>query len=739
MQKIWIDALEFENYGGFVKETQFVREMGQGYLLADGVGEPVAPASTTFCTEHGGMFRFFIRTKNWCTEYSPDGLIIAVDGIKSGHISGKMHSLGWYFEIAADFKLSAGKHKLEVFNTDGWFARFSSVLITDDYSFFPSKETEVWQEERKKIRNCENDVTKYEFDCIVVGGGAAGITAAIAAARHGLKTALVNDRPILGGNGSDEAHVALEGSAHRGYHETGIIYEIKSKKEATGLTWSQIFAEFTKNENNLTVFNDTLVKAAETKENNITSVSAVNTINLSGYIFNADVFVDATGDAWLGYYAGANYRVGREAKFEYNESAAPICADGNTMSGCTTRTVTDGSDTVCSYYAEKTNTPVSFSAPDWAFKLPEGDALGREPQYIDRGHWWLEMPNDYDDIWESEFVRDSMIRMSVGYFNWLKNSWPEKESAKNYKLKSLGLYIAKRESRRLTGDYVMTENDFVDGTEFDDAVCYSGWNIDVHHVDGIFSGDQGEFSVNRVVPITPIPFRSLYSKNIKNLMMAGRCISVTHIGLGPVRVQLTAATISQAVGTAAYLCKKYKKSPKEIGKEHIAELQQILLKEDITILHHFNSDENDLARKSVITADSFTENGKPENVINGKTRLTESENYAWISSKNLPQSITLTFEKETEINQVRITFDIPFSEYLHCFKPSPILKNLVKDYDIDADINGKWIKLAEVRDNIYRLSITDFPKIKTKKIKITVLKSVSGEKAIIPEIRLYNS
>jgi len=737
MQTIWIDALEFENYGGFVRETQFVREMGQGYLIADGVGEPVSPARTVFYVSEDGMYRFFIRTKNWCTDYAPDGLQIVVDGIKSEHICGKMHSQGWYFEIAADFELTVGEHRLEILDTDGWFGRFSAIVITNDYNFYPSRDVKKLLEQRASIKGINSDISKEEFEFIVVGGGVAGLTAAITAARYGVKTALINDRPLLGGNGSDEAHVTLEGSAHKGYHETGVIFEIKNYKENTNLTWSQTFKRFCDREENLTVYDNLLVDGATKENNRITEITATNTINYQKYKFTAKNFVDATGDAWLGYYADAEYKIGREAKFEYGESAAPVSADGNTMSGCATRAVTDNSDTICSYFAEETDAPCDFKAPEWAFKLPEGDALGREPHYIDRGHWWLEMPNDYDDIWESEFVRDSMLRMSVGYFDWLKNSWSQKEKAKNFKLKKLGLYNAKRESRRLIGDYVLTENDYVAGKHFEDAVCYSGWNIDVHHVGGIFSGADGMFTIDKVVPITPIPFRALYSKNVENLMMIGRCISVSHIGLGPIRVQLTGATMGQAVATASYLCKKYNKNPKQIGKECIKELQQLLIKDGLMIPGFSNTDVKDLARKATVMADTYIENGNPENVINGKTRLTDGNDYAWISGEGLPQSITLDFGKKISFSEIRITFDFPFADYRQCFLPSPEPESLVTDFDIEAFINGEWKTISSVRDNFQRLCVLKFNITESSKIKVTVLKTVRSDFAIIPEIRVY--
>lgn len=737
MESIWIDAVDFKDYGGFVKETQFVREMGQPYLLADGVGTPIQPASTSFKVTEDGYYRFHIRTKNWCPEYNPDGLVIEVDGVKSEYVCSNTHTFNWKFEAAGDFNLTKGEHILKVYDTKGWFGRFAAVIITNDYDFTPSPEINRLLETRNKIKGISKTVKdEGKFDLIVAGGGVAGVTTAITAARKEIKVALINDRPVLGGNGSIEGNVALEGSAHTGWHETGVIFEIKAVRETEGITWSEAFERFVKAEKNITLYLNTLVFDAETENDEITCIKAKNTNDLTEHKFTADYFADGTGDAWLGYYAGAAYRVGREAKFQHNEDFAPKVADSNTMSGCNTRTVNYISDTVCGYSAEILDEKVDYVAPDWAFKLPEGDKLGRTPNFLDKGNWWLEMPNDYDDIWESEYVRDSMLRLSAGYFDWLKNSWKDREKVANYKLKALGTYNAKRESRRLIGDYILTENDY-EKTKFSDAVCYCGWNIDVHHVGGLFSGADGLFSLNRKINISPIPLRCLYSKNIKNLFMVGRCISVTHIGLGPVRVMLTGGVMGQAVATAVSLCKKYSLKPACFTKEIIGELQQTLIKDGMYIPGVLSNDKDDLAKKAVITADSFTENGNPENVVNGKTRKKESDNYAWISQGDLPQSLTFTFKEKVKINEIRITFDIPFDKFTYGWKPTPVFSGLVSDFSVEVFKDGNWETIYENNNNIQRLVVITANAVVTDKVRITVNKAIDFTKAIIPEVRIY--
>ena len=741
MEKIWIDAAEFENFGGFVLETQFVREMGQAYLLASGVGTAVEPASTTFRTTEDGYYRVYVRTKNWLCEYNPDGMVIEVDGIRSEHICGEMHVRDWYFEIGGDFLLRSGEHTLRIYDTKGWFARFACVIITNDYDFTPSKEIRMLKQQRAQIKRLENTVKLMgEYDFIVVGGGVGGVVSAITAARYGLKTALINDRPILGGNASDEANVTLEGAEWRGYHETGVVFELKTYRHFHAVSWTETFETFTARENNLDVFSNMLLIEATAKNNRISEIMTVDTLDLREYRFSAPLFVDATGDGWLGYYAGALYRIGREANFQHMESYAPGVADGNTMSGCATvkkefKTLTDA--TICSYLAEKTDVPVAFEAPAWAFQLPAGDALGRTPKKIESGEWWLEMPNDYDDLFECEFVRDSMIRMSLGYFDWLKNSWSDREKAENYRLKKLGTYNAKRETRRLVGDYILTENDFTENKIFADAVTYCGWTIDVHHPEGIFSGKKGAFTSDKKIPISPVPFSALYSKNIENLMMVGRCISVTHLGLGPVRVQLTIATMGQAVATAAYLCRKWNSTPRCIRNEHIDELQQLLLKDGMTIPGVKNHDDEDLALKARASATSFAKDGNPQNVINGKVWGNDGADYAWVSDATLPQSIELTFDTPKKIRSVRITFDVPFSEYRYGFMEQPKATRMVTDFSLSVLTEKGWREVHRITDNCNRLVVLETEPTVASAVKITVHKTLEEAIAVIPEIRIY--
>jgi hypothetical protein len=392
---------------------------------------------------------------------------------------------------------------------------------------------------------------------------------------------------------------------------------------------------------------------------------------------------------------------------------------------------------ICSYEAEYTDEEVTYTPPAWAFDMPEGDEMGRTPWHITRGEWWLENRNDYDDLWETEYVRDTLFRIGAGYYNWLKNSWPEREKVKKLKLKNFSTFYAKRETRRLIGDYILTQKDYDENRRFEDAVCYSGWSLDVHHTDGIFSGRKGAFNLNQKIEITQIPFRCLYSKNVDNLMMAGRCGSFSHVGLGTNRVMITGATMAQAVAMAAALCKKYGLTPREVGQQHMDELQQLLLKEDQYIPHIFNHDPADLARSAHVTATSYEENGNPENAINGLSRATDGAPHAWISKGGLPQSLTLELAEESLIHEVRLKLEMPFDRYRMGYMPMPEKDEMLTDFTVEALVDGQWQQVGNVQDNIQRLVVVDFQPVKATAVRINALKALNIDQAIIPEVRIY--
>ncbi|MBQ4154105.1 MAG: FAD-dependent oxidoreductase [Clostridia bacterium] len=613
MQTLWVDAAEFKNLGGWKKDSQFVRSVGQSYLIAcTKPGVPVENATYSFKVEEDGVYRLHVRTKNWKFPEAPGQFALSVDDEELPNILGKMPTHKWYWEIAGDVYLEKGVHTLSAVDKTGWLSRFASIVITNDMDFTPTPEVERMLRQRAQIKGITADTEELHFDFVVIGAGPGGVPAAIEAARNGLKTALISGRPTIGGNASDEGTIGLDGAACRNREawEGGIANEIRNLHITKKLSWQRSMETLCEREENLTIFVNELCIDAESENNHIVSATTVNTNTLLKKKFSADFFCDCSGDGWLGYYAGAVYHIGREAKWQYGEDFAPDNPDTLSMSGCLCDEQ-PGMPHMRVFKTSMNNTPTPFTAPDWAIKLPEGEALHRKVAQLDHAEWWLENSNDHDDVWDDEFARDEMIRLGVGYFNWLKNSAPLKpelaEQIEFYELRGLALHNSKRENRRLIGDYVFNQNDCVPGTTFPDAISYRGWVLDVHHPKGVYSGKEGVFYSNKIVPITPVPYRIIYSKNIDNLFMAGRCCSVSHIGLGSIRVESTLATLGQAAGLAASLCKKHSTTPRGIYENHITELQQLLLRHDLTIPGIDNNDPEDLARECKVLADSVAD------------------------------------------------------------------------------------------------------------------------------------
>ena len=606
--KIWIDAFDFASRGGWKMDTQFVHLMGSGYLIAaDEPGVPVEDATAKVNVCHSGKYRIWVRDRNWLRRYSPGQFTVLVDGKQTDHILGKLPSDRWVWEIAGDVELDAGEHTLSLHDLTGYFGRCASVVLTTDMDYVPSREIARIHEDRARAKGMSNGVKEGgAFDLIVVGGGPGGCPAAIAAARKGIKVLLLQDRSVLGGNGSSEVGITFDGatSSHINARESGIAEEIRRlrdcEKEDFG-DWERAITKLVTAEPNITLVYDNHVYAADMSSDSvIRGVYAMNIRTLEKTHFTAKLFMDCTGDAWLGYYAGAKCRFGREAAWQHNEGIAPESADTMTMSGC----IKSGNRP----YFFKTDEPVEYRAPEWVPPLPKTDEeFGR----VINGNgaalmWWLEAPNVYDDMWDGEETRDALLMVILGYYDHIKNYWSQKERAQNYRMRFVSVYNGRRESRRLVGDYIMTQDDATSGRRFEDAVSYSGWAVDLHHPEGIYSGKEGPLYAALRVPMPTIPYRCLYSANIDNLFFAGRNISVTHVALGTVRVQNTIVALGQAAGTAAAMCIRLGETPRGIYQRHIKALQQELLKDDMFIPGLVNEDEGDPCRTAGVTASSVS-------------------------------------------------------------------------------------------------------------------------------------
>lgn len=615
---------------------------------------------------------------------------------------------------------------------------------------------------------------KANYDVVVVGGGMAGICAAVASARKGANTALIQDRPVLGGNASSEIRMHICGASTNmtkdNVEETGILQEIMLENKKLNdyynySLWDAILLQFVHKQQNLTTYLNTSMHDVTVDDNVITSIMCYQCTTEINWTFNASIFIDCTGNGTLGFLAGAEFRIGSEGKEEFNEIHAPDEPNqyrmGNTIL----------------FKAIDRGHPVKFKTPEWAFHFTEeqlkyrkhgnatslynitdsgkslyandNDQKSEEKKFdaycLDYGYWWIELTGEKEDIIEEyEEIRDNLVSIVYGVWDHLKNGGDH--GAENYELSWVGMLPGVRESRRMVGDYLLNENDILSNHVFDDAVAYGGWPVDVHTPNGLLDYNCIPTFVYNFPGVYTIPYRSYYSRNISNLFIAGRIISATKLGMSSSRVMGTCAVGGQAVGTAAGMCIKYQCLPREILPK-IKELQQELIKDDCYIPGFRNEDINDVARNAKIFATSELQGKECKNLINGCTRIIgDSFNY-WESNgiaKN-GEVITIILEKAVNISQVRLIFDTNLSRPMKITLSSKrmqqqqvgIPEELVKDYKISLWRDGNIIDYKEIKDNYLRLNCINFKPKLSDKITITVTATNGIANARIFEIRAY--
>lgn len=451
----------------------------------------------------------------------------------------------------------------------------------------------------------ELQVVRRSADLAVIGGGLAGVCAAITAARAGSKVVLVQDRPLLGGNASSEVRLWILGAtSHMGNNnrwarEGGVIDELLVENlfrnpEGNPVVLDALILELVVNEPNITLLLNTAVHDLEkTDADTIKSIRAFCAQNSTAYEITAPLFVDASGDGVLGFLAGAAFRIGAEARSEFGEAFAPE-QSRHELLGHTIY-----------FYSKDTGRPVKFVPPSFALRDITKIPRWRDIKFNDTGCrlWWLEWGGALDTIHDSEQIKWELWKVAYGVWHHIKNSgqFPEAET---WTLEWVGTIPGKRESRRFEGDYMVVQQDLVEQRQHPDAVSFGGWAIDLHPVDGVYSSQSGCQQWHSK-GVYQIPYRAMYSRNITNLFLAGRIISASHIAFGSTRVMATCAHGGQAVGMAAAICAKNKWKPRDLlAAPRMAELQRELLRAGQFIPGVALDDANDLARTAEISATS---------------------------------------------------------------------------------------------------------------------------------------
>ncbi|NUR99578.1 MAG: FAD-dependent oxidoreductase [Kribbellaceae bacterium] len=442
---------------------------------------------------------------------------------------------------------------------------------------------------------------EVQSDLTVVGGGLAGICAAIGAARQGSTVALVQNRPVLGGNSSSEVRVWVCGATAHGVQsfarETGIMGELFLENQyrnplGNPYYWDLVLLEAVRAEPRITLFLNTDVRSVEAADSEIRSVTGWQMGSEKEIRFVSPVFVDCSGDGLIGLLAGAEFRTGREPRSEYGESWAPEVPDSNTL----------GSTIL--FYSKDAGEPVRFVPPSFARDVTETAIPERRVIRTDLNgcaFWWIEWGGELDVVDDNEAIRDELQAVVYGIWDYIKNSG--KFDADNLTLEWIGSVPGKREYRRFLGDHVLTQHDVLEQTEFDDRVAFGGWSIDLHPPGGVYASERGSkhwFSDGAY----HIPLRSLYSRNVRNLWLAGRNISASHVAFGTTRVMATCALLGEAAGIGAAVALRNGLAPRELAHDHFGLMRHALTRADSSVLGVVDDDPANLALSATVTASS---------------------------------------------------------------------------------------------------------------------------------------
>lgn len=573
---LFVEAESFPDKGGWVVDQQFIDQMGSPYLLAHGAGTPVAPATTDIVIPGDGVYRVWVRTYNWTAPWTsqpgPGKFRVRV-GRKLLEATVGDTGSGWEWQCAGKVRLRKGQTTLALEDLTGFDGRCDAVYLSDIDGDVPPAGGEALAAFRRKASGMAAP-REESFDFVVVGGGIAGMCAAVSAAREGCgRVVLINDRPVLGGNNSSEVRVHLSGYIEIGrYPMLGRMLRefghTRSGNAQPAANYEDANKQrFIDSEPNVTLLAPYRAVEVRMEGPKIAAVLVRHIETGEEIWLSAPLFSDCTGDGTIGYLAGADYLMGRESKEEFGEPLAPDTADRMTMGASV------------QWYSSKVD-PKHAKFPEFSY----GVVFNEENcEKVNFGEWKWETGLDRDQIAEAERIRDYGLLVIYSNWSFLKNHYSQKEKYADRNLGWVGYIAGKRESRRLLGDYILKQDDIDKDVFHEDGSFTTSWAIDLHFPDSVNAARFPEepfkaATVHNWIKPSAVPYRCLYSRNVENLFMAGRNISVTHVALGTVRVMRTTAMMGEVVGMAAAICRKNSCLPRAVYTDHLPELKAAMSK-----------------------------------------------------------------------------------------------------------------------------------------------------------------
>ena len=577
MNRIFIEAESFKNKGGWVIDTASMETIHSTYLMAHGMGEPVADAVTELDISEGGKYFVWALTRDWGAVWNlPDPVgkfKLLIDDTPLKNILGT-NGAGWAWQLAGEVELEKGNHRIALRDLTGFNGRCDAIYLTDS-KYVPSSRIEDIDEMRRSLNWKEVECDGECFDLVVIGGGVAGICAALSAMRSGVSVALINDREILGGCNSSEVRVCMGGEINLPpYKNLGnVVRSIAPISCYPAMYDKEIFEDDRKRlafevregkRAKYKIFYGKFVSDIERDGKKITAVITTDTKTGKKTKILGKLFCDASGDGIVARRAGCEVMYGRDAESEFGESLAPREHE-NLVMGQSIK-----------WYSEETDSPAPFPDIDWGLKFTDDTCLNCVV-----GDWEQETGFRRDMVTETEYIRDYGLRAIFANWAYQKHHFVDKEKYKNRALKWVSAIGGKREGYRVKGDHILTQNDIEDRICHEDATACITWSIDMHFPEPTNEEAFGEafrsFAYHRgIVEPYPVPYRCLYAKDADNLFIGGRIVSMSHIALSAARVMRTLGELGEVVGIASAVCKNHDCTPREVYTDHLDELKALL-------------------------------------------------------------------------------------------------------------------------------------------------------------------